>query len=1037
MDAIRKTAFILLSLCAAEPGLASVRNDLEGSLHGQVMFAQTHVVQAQRRLFDPFLVPHKPALIMFEPSVSMANVELVVTLDDQAHTFRMNPPVDLPSPARFDQENTFSGRPIEGTYPPFRTSAFSVQVPWDLFVPRARIGFQSAGDPALSGTLPADRFLFMAPESEGLALVNIKGCIFKPRATCDVSLDQYDGEQHLALAKIAAREMLSELPVPRLSLGTGKAYWPTVVAIDPNGRPHVYDLTDAANWAEFGDKTLPAKLGMGSYWRAASGLGDKKPGQFVAISGQLLDAPAGIPLLPPGVGASCGGNSCNYPNRPVGYWHETGHGLGLPHDTPGRYEDWAYRAYDNVFLPNTHPDPARYGLAVDHLGWHYFGHVLGSLATGSWPAGTASAPLITEFETFREWNPEALAWQHYIAPYTHQQTLRVQERFGTLPDVAYASVGDDLRDPPAPPALSPGASDARALNPDPALGADERPATATTGTPLVPVVPSEPVATGVPVHTLVATFSDPSHNLDGVNQLYPAILSNYGNVFPLQAPDTPVEPAPIPRTGVRESAPGVRFATAAMTCMDSRGDGILQGSCDSPGSRFSATVVPPVSEEEEGFKPIVLLERASGGCLSDTLVFIACDTANDRLRWRTRLDLSHNENIYHLQERRAGKFITAQPDGSFTLEAHSPESTLKRLSPSEQPYAYDVAITYADNSTEQHRLYRGFVVKDELLSAAFNVDSRRGPLEATLLVDGVAVYHRALEVNDLPAAIEVGAEHSEVGTLITDAGPLRWLRSVNTGKCIVPGSYEVRLGECNGNALWHTFNKPGSQPDSTLIVDGMGNCLQSDLSVRSCNQRDTTVTWWRREDLTGSDTRTNLQEQAKGLFVTATGIGDFLDLKPVSGDWQQLFDWSTPAFVTLKVASLAMCLVEERNTLRMAGCDQPTAQWRLVRDRPEDATSLFMLISPSGRCVDNDLRLQACHQPVSAGQKWRPRKDLAPKEGTTRLQQNRLLPPSRFAQGNADGNVSLEAFDVSQQVFEVIPESHTKPPCTTKTGAMR
>ncbi|OSR63039.1 hypothetical protein BV326_05874 [Pseudomonas syringae pv. actinidiae] len=148
--------------------------------------------------------------------------------------------------------------------------------------------------------------------------------------------------------------------------------------------------------------------------------------------------------------ASCGGNSCNYPSSPMGFWHETGHGLGLPHSTPPRYEKWAYRSYDLKFLPNYHPDPLRYGLGVDYLGLHYFGHVVGSLAEPAWPDSAASAPLVDEFEALRSKNPLATAdWRHYIAPYTHQQMLRVQQRFGSFPaGLQYADLWDDHRSPP-------------------------------------------------------------------------------------------------------------------------------------------------------------------------------------------------------------------------------------------------------------------------------------------------------------------------------------------------------------------------------------------------------------------------------------------------------------------------------------------------------------------------------------------------------------------------------------------------------------
>ena len=42
--------------------VTALRNDLEGAVQGQVDFAQTHVVAATRRIFDPLLVPERGSI---------------------------------------------------------------------------------------------------------------------------------------------------------------------------------------------------------------------------------------------------------------------------------------------------------------------------------------------------------------------------------------------------------------------------------------------------------------------------------------------------------------------------------------------------------------------------------------------------------------------------------------------------------------------------------------------------------------------------------------------------------------------------------------------------------------------------------------------------------------------------------------------------------------------------------------------------------------------------------------------------------------
>ncbi|WP_060508148.1 TagA domain-containing protein [Pseudomonas sp. NBRC 111124] len=990
----------------------TLRNDLLGPLAGQVDFAQTHVIAATRRIFDPFLVPNKDTLVMLRPQTPMTDVYLVVELDGEQTTFPMNRPDALPGAAFYDEENTFSGKIIKGEYPHFKEQTFSYTIPWNLFTANTKISFRQVGNEANQGSLPKDKLLFMTPESEGLVLMNIKGCLFKEEATCRTTVDQYDSELNPVAARIAAREMLSELPTQRLYLGVGKAYWPRIVAMGRDGKPHVYDKINGMEWADFGDKTLPAKAGMGNYWRAASVLGDKKPGYPVAISGQLLDVPDGMPVLPPGVGASCSGSSCNYPYFPDGFWHETGHGLGLPHDTPGRYEDWSYRAYDNVFLPNTHPNPKAYGLPVDYLGKHYFGHVLGSLAAPPWHPSTASAPLIDEFESLGLGSREGSSWKRYIAPYTHQQTLRVQQRFGSLPEgVEYAGIGDDHRAPPPPQALT-------SMAPS-----TERPTLPDTGieTPRIgPAVISattdeSPTEKGVPVHTLVLTFSDPSHNQDGINQIYPAIVSNYGNVYsPLRAP-------------VSGHATSSTFNTSALVtvagqCLASEQSSLVLKACHEASTNLSLQIMPPLDSDERELAPVVVIRNKAEQCLDFDLAFRTCTPEEPQVRWRARKDLTQSDRLFKLQESHSGRFITPTPTGTLQLQANSDMNELGVFYPGDDrtPHRYSVDIEYADKSVDTHMLYDALIAKDVLKTAAINVNSRRQPRTATLKVDDQTVQTRELEDNLLPEVIRMGAEHGEE---IPQASPPQWLYLPKYGTCLASTERGTKLAACDENAIWR-LPKKNAYPfvfDAYQPVDMMGKCIDYQQASTTCKYPQKDTLWWTRSDLASSIPQIYLQDPQTGRFITARQGSETIQLEPLGNPDQQRFEKHYLPLFSLTQGSHSL---EGRGRTVATTRANRLYGWYLVdimgNDLPDKMPS-FMLMTSDGQCLDDELILRGCAFPRTDSLSWNPRKDLETTEGKIRLQN---MKNGRFLQVSDSGEVSLEPLDWSQtQIFSYAPVS--------------
>jgi len=992
------------------------RNDLQGALEGQVDFAQTHVVAATRRVFDPFLVPDKAALVLFRPIKPVTDVDMTITLNGRTTTVRMERPEALPGTAVYDQENTFSGKSIEGSYPKFRENTFSYQVPWNLFSADARISFQQAGNPSNQGSLPADKFVFMTPESEGLVLMNIKGCIFKDELTCRDTVDQFDGESNPTAARIAAREMLSELPTQRLHLGTGKAYWPRIIAMGPDQKPHVYYQTNGMEWAEFGDKTLPAKVGMGDYWRAASKLGDKRSGYPVAITGQLLDTPGSMPPFPPDVGASCGGNSCNFPHVPNGFWHEAGHAFGLAHDTPARYEDWSYRAYDNVFLPNTHPDPRRYGLPVDYLGLHYFGHVVGSLSALPWHPSTASAPLIDEFEKLGLRSTERASWKHYIAPYTHQQTLRVQQRFGRLPDGAeYAELGDDHR----PPAIA-----VTAVAAEEGKGSEEKVSSGLLDSgiqqpaPLRPLLSPEanqvPVETAVPVHTLVVTFSDPSHNRDGINQIYPAILSNYGNVF---------SPAPLSArsaTSLQRSARYHALMTLTLQCLASENDQLVSKACDDQSAQLDIQTVPPENAAEAPLAPIVIVRNSAGKCLDFDFNFRSCVNAEPQVRWRGRIDLTNNSRLLKLQESRTGKFITPIGNRDLALLANSSDNELSDFKPGDDrsTHTYRVDIHYASGAIETHLVYAGPIAIDTLKTAVFNVSSARRPVKAVLKVDDAVTHERQLEANRLPPAISMGAEHGEQ---INRAWEPQWLYSKEQDACLTATDQGLKLAACNADAIWRLpFKKVHPhQFDTYEPLDISGRCINASLATGECHFPRKDTVWWTRQDLTQTPSEIYLQELITGRFITTTHGSDTPVLAPLSpGEEQRFQKWGLPK---LLVMHKHRYLITSGGTVAFSsGRGRHADKWYMIntpaKPLPDGSTELT-LMNDAGQCLNDELQLQVCAQPRADKLTWLTRKDLTGTPFKTRLQNKKTR---QFLEVGQDGTVSLKPLAGDAQVFDYV-----------------
>ncbi|RMO77976.1 hypothetical protein ALQ33_03247 [Pseudomonas syringae pv. philadelphi] len=994
------------------PALAEWRNDLDGPLKGQIDFAQTHTVSAQRDVFDPLLVPDREALVVLTPPpyLEYGAVTMVVRHAGVTSVIPMAPPPWLPDSAVYDQSNTFSGKPIVGAYPKFREGAFTATIPYDQFSTDTSLSFYESNRPNDVGTLAKSKMIFLNSESDGLVLMNIKGCIFKSEDTCKTTLDQYDIEKNPQLANIAAREIFSELPVKQLVLGMGQSYWPYIIARGPDGKPHRYSTSDGnyREWAAFGDKTLPAKVGMGNYWRAASDLGTKVPGKFVAISGQLLDVPDDIPVLPPGVGASCGVSSCNYPWRPVGFWHETGHGLGLPHWTPPRYEKWAYRSYDRKFLPNYHADPKKYRLEVDHLGYHYFGHVVGALGRPDWPidptstAATASAPQIDEFEALRLDNPPAAAdWIHYIAPYTHQQMLRVQQRFGSFPaGLRYAGLWDDHRQPPkAAQAQGPEAQAVPEQLIDP--GIDE--AAHDIGTQLKMTQPGQvPLLKGVPVQTLVITLASAQYNSQKLSQIYPPIISNYGNVFApsvqyssardVPRPDDLTPPIVQPsQTGPDDGEVPASSAQPSSVHEAPHPDAFTVARIQSAPTGLCLSLLP---DNTLGFNTCVAtssLQRWTAGegarfnlvnsttrqCIDGNLSMANC-TQNSFHLWNYREDITGSKTRLRLQNVYNGKFITAG-DGStaYLTGLGGKEQEFYAIPGSAAPDNYTLRVFYADSSVESWSLYPGTVPLDDLMSVAINVSSARKPVFAELLGKGISIDKRMLDNQpDLPPAIVVGAEAGY--PVITP----QYLRSRLNKLCLSRAVNGLTQEACNVGDVrqqWgmsSVFNGTGKE----FILTGPTTafCLGKTLTLLACDINTPQFQWRVRPDI-AQPGAIMLQGGEDGKFISAEQSGR-VAMQGVTYGAEQNFDRLGPDELAPLIKIFGSnCLTRLGEGVITQSCiNAGNQQWRTGELKNYDARGpYFNLVTPDGsRCLVEGLKMRECQVSLATHQ-WTRRADLS------------------------------------------------------------
>ena len=135
----------------------TLRNDLAGSLSGQVQFAQSHTVDAGGNLAKkmPSLVTQRAALLLFSPAKTAKSVSVEVSINGiVTSTLTLDDPTKIP---RSDM-NISENRPDVV----YSRKAWTTQLPWDVM--KKGLSLRFATDTGETGVLAADAFEFAAPK---------------------------------------------------------------------------------------------------------------------------------------------------------------------------------------------------------------------------------------------------------------------------------------------------------------------------------------------------------------------------------------------------------------------------------------------------------------------------------------------------------------------------------------------------------------------------------------------------------------------------------------------------------------------------------------------------------------------------------------------------------------------------------------------------------------------------------------------------------------------------------------------------------
>lgn len=481
----------------ASGAVRELRNDLTGTLQGQVQFAQSHTVNPAGNTAAkmPSLVTDRAALVLFSPLSGAAQASVTATVDGVLQgTMELAPPAQIP---RSDM-NITQNRPDVA----YSSTAWTAELPRTWMKPGLELTF---GTDKGSGVLGRDSIEFAAPAELIISSIQLGMLTDYPQSSGHYMFNEPEksGSDYFQTIPVSKLTMAVYEPVrlEKVIVASGVIYAEKSAV---NGDVYSGDLRENVGKAQ-----VSTGINLANFGTTSGPMDQRQPGTF---NQRIIHHSAGNYANGVHKHGLSGGNGMATLYDSVGneLSHELGHSYGLGH-YPG--VDTSKQGDDRVINASHHSES----------GWGYIAYrdrMRSNLSSNT--AFTAegfdlSAGKFTQnYQGLYNYHRDTMSGgsnSSTLSRYTHvtgystditQRSLRT-----VVPDLAYPSGYRDW---------------------DAAAGkyVDAKVKTPAFSSP-------RPEQVGVPVYTLLGGYN-PAKPEQTV--LYPAFRSNYGNVFSLPQADT-------------------------------------------------------------------------------------------------------------------------------------------------------------------------------------------------------------------------------------------------------------------------------------------------------------------------------------------------------------------------------------------------------------------------------------------------------------------------------------------------------------------
>ena len=485
----------------------AVRHDLSGSLPAMVQFVQSHSVDPSGNAAKnmPTLASEREALLLITPEPSLGKLQkltLNATLDGQPL-----PPLELRSPNelyRSDYSNN-DGRP-DLTY---SRRAWSVVLPWDQVKPGLALSLTD--EQGRNGQLNAESIDFAAPAELVLHTIRLGMLTPPPQSnghwlSVQPAKAVTDYFQTIPVAQITAAQY-EDAHFSQVMVASG------VIYSEPGTSATSGDVYSGDMRENTGKSTVSVGINLANYGVTSSSMASQNQPQLfqsVVVHHSVGNYSNGVQSH----GLSGGNGMLTiYDSQGNEFSHEIGHHFGLGH-YPGR--DLPPSPY---FWSNHHADS----------GWGFIGQRKRMRANVHWTApanGNQQGGVTHQFMDLYSYAPDAMAGGSFasnLSRYTHytgySTKVGIQPRLDREVPSSSSSTGY----------LKWNSTSRRMQESSPKVPNSNRPVWYNGGNAGKYL---KPRLIGVPVFTLLGGYVPAT----GSAVLYPALRSNWGNVFDLPAP---------------------------------------------------------------------------------------------------------------------------------------------------------------------------------------------------------------------------------------------------------------------------------------------------------------------------------------------------------------------------------------------------------------------------------------------------------------------------------------------------------------------